>query len=123
VPPAPQLLWLYSLIALSVFLATVFSRVPALSVGNSSYGKGRRSQASQLDLAQSWLTSPLPLVADLFAPDSASLRAQLSRAHSPMGMFEESAETARLAIGLDGRRYPAYGLRRRFSGEDEEEKI
>ena len=34
-------------------------------------------------------------------------------------MFEESAETARLVVGLQEGRFPAYGVRRRFEYEDE----
>ena len=73
---------------------------------------------SQLDLAQARLTSPLPMISDLFRAYSASLAAQLSIEKKPMEMFEESKETSRLALGLDEGRYPAYGMHRRFRGGD-----
>lgn len=112
-----QLLGIYSLIAVYIFVVIVFTRAPALPRRAVTI-LAADSAVSQLDLAHGRLTSPLPLVADLFRSNVASLTSQLSMAKSPIEMFEESPETSRLVVGLGEGRYPVYGLRRRFEYDD-----
>ena len=99
-------------------MLTLFARAPALP---RQFGS-KDGDGSQLDLAHARLTSPLPLVADLFRPDLPGLAARLSVAKSSMGMFEESAETTRVMVGLrDEGKFLAYGVRRRFEYEAEKD--
>ena len=116
-----QTLCLYAVVTIYFFVTMLFARAPSVRAG--PYSTLPDSIVSQLDLAHTRLTSPLPLVAELFHPESASLRADLSKMKGPMDMFIELRKTSRLVIGLGEGRYPPYGMHRWFDRDREEVKL
>ncbi|KAG9050331.1 hypothetical protein FS837_006203 [Tulasnella sp. UAMH 9824] len=120
-PAAPLLfliglLYLYSGLALAIFVVSCTANYRAIVIPREMTGKGRDSERSALDLVQTYLTDPVPMVSELF-PGWDGKDRERSVAKDALDMvYDGEGSRERLRIGLQvgtGR----FGLWRRTGRE------
>lgn len=110
------LLYLYSALALVIFIASCTANYRAIVIPPEMTGRAEDSERSALDLVQTYLTDPIPILSEYF-PACDGKDPQRSVTYDPLDMiYDGEGARERLRIGLQAGQ-PRFGLWRRTGRE------